>query len=265
MLSPERLKKACEFLAKTGRADCRVKGEFKTQLPQPMPACVHLGEPVYRLRTQTIGCSGPVQLYKCRRFINPTTEQPEEVTRRPVAADVQALLIDDGQATPRLRALRVRRGEPETTDPGPHFRPAYKRRTCRGCPEFCSSPREIKQPSDVAVIVPCHNYGRFLRECLESIVAQTTKPAHILVVDDASTDNTPEVAAEFAGRGVGYLRVDFRDASRAECRSRGGPEDRASVVRRCRRHDTTELRRGTAPRNVRSDLRGGIRFGGMLR
>lgn len=63
----------------------------------------------------------------------------------------------------------------------------------------------------VSVIVPCHNYGHHLRECLESILAQTVKPAEVVVVDDDSSDNTPAVAAAFAGRGVRYLRVAVRN------------------------------------------------------
>lgn len=64
---------------------------------------------------------------------------------------------------------------------------------------------------DVDVIVPCHNYGRYLGECLQSILDQTLRPASILVVDDASEDNTREVAESFESSGVGYLRVEHRD------------------------------------------------------
>jgi len=42
------------------------------------------------------------------------------------------------------------------------------------------------------VVVIAHNYGRFLREAVLSVVGQTTPP-RIVVIDDASTDDTPEV------------------------------------------------------------------------
>jgi glycosyltransferase involved in cell wall biosynthesis len=66
--------------------------------------------------------------------------------------------------------------------------------------------------SRVSVVVTCHNYGRYLRECLESVLEQDRPADEIIVVDDASTDNTPAIAAEYAPFGVRYERVDFRDA-----------------------------------------------------
>ena len=66
--------------------------------------------------------------------------------------------------------------------------------------------------SQVSVVVTCHNYGRYLRECLESVLAQDRPADEIIVVDDASTDDTPAIAAEYAPFGVRYERVDFRNA-----------------------------------------------------
>ena len=42
----------------------------------------------------------------------------------------------------------------------------------------------------VSVIIPCFNYGRFLKESLASVAAQTLKPIETLVIDDGSTDPT---------------------------------------------------------------------------
>lgn len=58
----------------------------------------------------------------------------------------------------------------------------------------------------VSVVVPCHNYGRFLSDCLQSIVGQTLPPHEVIVVDDCSSDNTPEVAAKFRRHNVRYRR-----------------------------------------------------------
>ena len=49
--------------------------------------------------------------------------------------------------------------------------------------------------SSVDVVVPCYNYSRFLRECVTSILAQTGPPVRVLILDDASHDETPEVAS----------------------------------------------------------------------
>lgn len=45
----------------------------------------------------------------------------------------------------------------------------------------------------VSVIVPCYNYGRFLDECLQSILTQTHKNIEVIVVNDASDDCTTQV------------------------------------------------------------------------
>jgi glycosyltransferase involved in cell wall biosynthesis len=50
----------------------------------------------------------------------------------------------------------------------------------------------------VDIIVPCCRYGHFLRECVESVLTQSFKNVRVLILDDASPDNTHEVGAELA-------------------------------------------------------------------
>jgi hypothetical protein len=50
----------------------------------------------------------------------------------------------------------------------------------------------------IDVIIPCYNYGRFLRQCVNSVLGQASVDVRVLVIDDASTDNTAEVAATLA-------------------------------------------------------------------
>lgn len=56
----------------------------------------------------------------------------------------------------------------------------------------------------VSVIVPTYNRSRYLRACLDSLLAQTQPALEILVVDDGSSDDTARVAAEFKDR-IRYL------------------------------------------------------------
>lgn len=52
--------------------------------------------------------------------------------------------------------------------------------------------------SSVDVIVPCYRYGCFLRQCVESVLAQSVGHVRVLIIDDASPDNTSAVASVIA-------------------------------------------------------------------
>lgn len=47
------------------------------------------------------------------------------------------------------------------------------------------------------VVVPCYNYARYLRPCVESVLAQPVD-LRVLIVDDCSSDETPQVCAGLA-------------------------------------------------------------------
>ncbi|GAB3980525.1 hypothetical protein GCM10027615_59220 [Plantactinospora veratri] len=49
----------------------------------------------------------------------------------------------------------------------------------------------------VSVIVPNYNKEKTLRACLAAVYAQTRPAAEVIVVDDASTDRSRQIAAEF--------------------------------------------------------------------
>jgi glycosyltransferase involved in cell wall biosynthesis len=49
----------------------------------------------------------------------------------------------------------------------------------------------------ISVLICCYNGERFLAETLESVLAQTLKPAEVIVIDDGSTDRSAEIAESF--------------------------------------------------------------------
>ncbi len=59
----------------------------------------------------------------------------------------------------------------------------------------------------VSIVVPAYNAARFLRASLDSILAQTYVAKEILLMDDASTDATGEIARSYNDR-VQYHRQD---------------------------------------------------------
>lgn len=56
----------------------------------------------------------------------------------------------------------------------------------------------IDPASPVSVLIPAHDSRRWIEETLGSVAAQTRLPGEIIVVDDGSTDGTPEVVAAFS-------------------------------------------------------------------
>ncbi len=65
-------------------------------------------------------------------------------------------------------------------------------------------------PNTVSVLVPCYNAADHLGDALDSALAQTHRPIEILVVDDGSKDNSPQVAnsyiQRFPDRGIRLIQ-----------------------------------------------------------
>jgi len=77
-----------------------------------------------------------------------------------------------------------------------------------------SSPRT----SRTSIIITCYNYAHYLPFAIASALAQTLPAAEIILVDDGSSDNTAQIAAEF-GERVRYIYQSNRGLSAA--RNRG--------------------------------------------
>lgn len=54
--------------------------------------------------------------------------------------------------------------------------------------------------SIISVVIPCYNAAAFLKEAIDSALAQTRQADEIIVVDDASTDGSVEVALSYGDR-----------------------------------------------------------------
>lgn len=59
-------------------------------------------------------------------------------------------------------------------------------------------PRPLLRRPVVSVVVPCYNYGRFLPEAAASALSQDGVDVEVIVVDDASTDDSLAVARQLA-------------------------------------------------------------------
>jgi glycosyltransferase involved in cell wall biosynthesis len=61
-----------------------------------------------------------------------------------------------------------------------------------------------------ALISPCRNEARYLRQSIESVLRQTVVPTIWIIVDDGSTDATPEILREYAAKHS-WIRVVARE------------------------------------------------------
>jgi glycosyltransferase involved in cell wall biosynthesis len=50
----------------------------------------------------------------------------------------------------------------------------------------------------VDVAIPCYQYGRFLRDCVTSVLGQGIRDLRVLIIDNASSDDSVEVARQLA-------------------------------------------------------------------
>lgn len=58
----------------------------------------------------------------------------------------------------------------------------------------------------VSIVIPNYNYSKYIRKSLDSAVSQTYENIEIIIVDDASTDNSVEIIKEFENK---YANIKF--------------------------------------------------------
>lgn len=52
--------------------------------------------------------------------------------------------------------------------------------------------------SKIPIIIPTHNDGKYLQQCLQSIKNQEFQDFECIIIDDGSTDDTHQIASEFS-------------------------------------------------------------------
>lgn len=70
----------------------------------------------------------------------------------------------------------------------------------------------------ISIIIPVYNVEKFLRECLDSVMAQTMTDFEALLVDDGSPDRAGEICDEYAARDARF-RV-FHTPNQGVCAAR---------------------------------------------
>ena len=73
----------------------------------------------------------------------------------------------------------------------------------------------------VSIIVPVYNVERYLRECLNSLVAQSYKNFEAILIDDGSTDTSGEICREYANKDGRFQVIHQANAGAANAKNAG--------------------------------------------
>ena len=69
--------------------------------------------------------------------------------------------------------------------------------------------------TEVSVIIPTYNYGRFINETIRSVLSQSFSDSEIIIVDDGSTDGTKDIVSTFTDPRITYIYQKNRGQSSA--------------------------------------------------
>ncbi len=71
------------------------------------------------------------------------------------------------------------------------------------------------------MIIPAYNYGQYLERAVRSALAQLHRPLEIIIVDDGSTDETPELGRRLAAESPSVRYVRQENAGLSAARNTG--------------------------------------------
>lgn len=82
----------------------------------------------------------------------------------------------------------------------------------------------------VSVIIPVYNVAGFLRECLDSVLAQTMKDIEVICVNDGSTDESLSILCEYEGHDSRIRVIDKPNGGYGSAVNRGIEESAGEYV-----------------------------------
>lgn len=73
----------------------------------------------------------------------------------------------------------------------------------------------------ISIIVPVYNTGKYLRECIDSLVSQSLQGIEIVLVNDGSTDGSGQICDEFAKKYANVKVLHQANAGQSNARNNG--------------------------------------------
>jgi len=71
----------------------------------------------------------------------------------------------------------------------------------------------------ISVIIPAYNVEKYLTKCIESLINQTYTNLEIVLVDDGSTDNTPQICDKYAQKDKRIKVIHKQNGGQSEARN----------------------------------------------
>lgn len=73
----------------------------------------------------------------------------------------------------------------------------------------------------ISVIIPVYNVEQYLRQCVDSVLAQSYTYFEILLIDDGSTDNSGVICDQYSSKDKRIIVIHQKNAGLSEARNRG--------------------------------------------
>ena len=73
----------------------------------------------------------------------------------------------------------------------------------------------------LSIIVPIYNVEKYLKECLDSIQAQTYSNFQAILINDGSTDESPKIAQEYAQKDSRFILINQENKGVGAARNTG--------------------------------------------
>lgn len=80
--------------------------------------------------------------------------------------------------------------------------------------------RQVSNPK-VSIVIPVYNVERFLKQCLDSVLAQTFTDYEVVCVNDGSTDSSPGILRRYAKKDNRILVIDQENGGLSAARNTG--------------------------------------------
>lgn len=82
---------------------------------------------------------------------------------------------------------------------------------------------------EISVIIPCFNQGKYIAECLDSVLAQTFTNYEVIIVNDGSTDDSLKIIKQYTNKYKNFRLLDQSNQGVVFARNNAIPKRRENI------------------------------------